>query len=186
MPGSTIHKNILLLLIGSLLMFSCVKDVDFDQAETFELTPVVDVSLVHFDISASQIGEAQGNSLGYTFSDNTNIDVFSESYFDDSLQEADFIFEFTNTIARSFSAEIILYNASGNPIDDISVDVSAFENVTTERKYNESEIQTIKDMERIEVSLTLDSGTPELTPDSEGALLFKSAATFHMSIDDDQ
>ncbi|MDG3580856.1 hypothetical protein [Galbibacter pacificus] len=182
------YRPYLLLLLCSMLWCSCVKDVDFSQAEDFRLEPVMEVSLVYFDLPASLIGEIPDNTTGYTVKDSTKIELFSEPFFDDNLQKATFTFEFTNTIERSFSANIILYNEANVPIDSIPISIEASSGipikVTSIVTYNEADIQTIKNMESLEVVLSLDSGTPNLQPDSEGVLDLKSAGTFFMSIDD--
>ena len=174
-----------LFILSSFFMLSCVKDVDFDQAETLKIEPVVDVSLLYFDLQASQVGFIPNNDVNpYSVQDTTKLEIFSKPFLEENLKEATFDFEFLNSIPRIFNAKIVLYDNAYNVLDEIEILVN-MPKVTTTVPYNDSEIQKIKNMAYMGIELMLMPGTPMLDPNSSGELLLKSSGTFFMSIDAD-
>ncbi|MEL4306534.1 hypothetical protein [Joostella sp. CR20] len=179
------YNTILLLILSSFLMFSCVKDVDFDQAETLTIEPVIDASLFYFELSASSVGNAPNNDITpLSVQDTTKMDVFSKPFFKENLQEAAFIFEFENTSQREFNAKIVFYDVAYNQLDEIDILING-PTISRTHRYAPSEIDKITNTEYLKLELELLPGTPLLDPNSTGALSLKSSGTFFMNIDAD-
>ncbi|QLE00567.1 hypothetical protein HX109_02940 [Galbibacter sp. BG1] len=172
-----------------LLMASCVRDVDFDQADEFAIEPVVEVSILYFDLKASTLGEITNNDLGGEIEETTRLDLFSDPFVEENLMEATFTFEFTNTIQRAFSAVIILLDEADNELRRIPIYVgesNGQENVVrTIVNFDATEVALLKQMENLTVELGLEPGNPELDSNSPGNLYLKSAGTFFLNIDAD-
>ncbi|MCM5661754.1 hypothetical protein [Galbibacter mesophilus] len=181
--------SIIFLLVGVFLLGSCVRDVDFDQAEDFAITPVVEVSILYFDLKAATVGKIPSNNAGGEIEETTRLDMFSDPFVEENLQEAQFTFEFTNTIPRNFSTTIILLDEAGNELRRIPIFVGASSTqpnvVRTIVTFNESEIDLLKQMENISIALMLEPGNPELDTNSPGDLLLKSSGKFFLNIDAD-
>ncbi|WP_417443652.1 hypothetical protein [Joostella sp.] len=167
------------------MLFSCVKDVDFNQAEELEIEPSVAVSLLYFDLQASTIGLIPNNDVdGDSVEDITELDIFSEPFLEENLEGATFNFEFLNSTPRVFNAKISLYDDMYNVLDseDVLIDVPK---KSVSLIYSDSNVQTLKSMAYMGIELELIPGSPLLTPNSTGELLLKSSGTFFMSIDAD-
>ncbi|MCF8714032.1 hypothetical protein JM658_04255 [Joostella atrarenae] len=185
LPPTKTYYHYCLLILSSFLLFSCVKDVDFNQAEELEIEPSVAVSLLYFDLQASRIGLIPNNDVNRrTVQDTTKLDIFSEPFLEENLEEATLTFEFTNSIPRDFEAEIVLYDDAMTPLDVISIPID-MKLVTHIRHYDLTEIDKLKGMAYMGIELELIPGSPLLTPNSTGELLLKSSGTFFMSIDAD-
>ncbi len=94
-----------LCVLGSLMIFSCVKDTDFDQAENITATPVVELNLIHFDVEANEFFDDVTNTPRLVLTDTTEIRFLDDTEIQESLLRADFLFRFTNSIPRSFAVE---------------------------------------------------------------------------------
>lgn len=184
-PTKTYYRYCLLIL-SSFLLFSCVKDVDFNQAEELEIEPSVAVSLLYFDLQASTIGLIPDNDVdGDSVEDITELDIFSEPFLEENLEEATLTFEFTNSIPRDFKAEIVLYDDAMSPLDVISTHIDMQSDANIIMHYDYTDIDKLKGMAYMGIELELIPGSPLLTPNSTGELLLKSSGTFFMSIDAD-
>lgn len=107
MLRSMFNLSVFVLLIG--LLNSCVKDVDFDQAENLQVSPALEISLIRFDEPASRF--VDDSSLEQeVIRDSVRIDIFSDDFVVDNLRRAEFLFETTNSINRAFNAEIQFLN----------------------------------------------------------------------------
>jgi len=102
---SQMKRNLLIpffALLVSVLLFSCVKDTDFSQAENITLTPVVELDLIFFNLEASAFYDAIADTSILTVRDTTEIRFLDDSGTQESLKRAEFLFNFTNSIPRTF------------------------------------------------------------------------------------
>ncbi|TSE11079.1 hypothetical protein [Aquimarina algiphila] len=101
-------KNYVLLYIICLIacMTSCVKDVDFDQAEDVVLTPVFEVDFVYSRFDTDRfIDPGIDPSIivpEVIVRDTLNYDLLSTDFIVDNLERVELTFEFRNTIERDF------------------------------------------------------------------------------------
>ena len=93
--------------------FSCVKDVDLDQANEIVLSPEAAVDLIFFDLVASEFTTVSGS--GVTAKDETRLDFLDDDYIQNDLVRADFNFRFTNTFESPLNA-IIRFLSPGNGV----------------------------------------------------------------------
>ena len=74
-----------ILWLVTLLFASCVKDVDFDQAEDVVLTPVIASSVVYTDVEASRFSE-NGMELETVSDTIANIEIFTDDFVLDNFK----------------------------------------------------------------------------------------------------
>ncbi|WP_189360261.1 hypothetical protein [Algibacter mikhailovii] len=110
-------KKPCLPLILVLLFFSCVKEVDFDQANDLELTPVMSSSLVFFDESASSFVES-GSEIDI-IQEFLIIDLFTDTFIVENLVKAEFVFLGKNALNRDVNLQVDF-------LDDLDVLVHRF------------------------------------------------------------
>ncbi|MDO5972108.1 hypothetical protein Q4Q35_20095 [Flavivirga aquimarina] len=103
-----LNKYLFLAIIIYLSLFSCVKEVDFDQADDFEISPVIESSLIFLDEPADSF--IVNGVATPPISDYVEIDIFNNEFVVDNLIKADFVLEATNSINRGFEIQVDFIN----------------------------------------------------------------------------
>ncbi len=171
----------------ALICGSCTEELDFDQVDDFRYEPVIELSLAYYDYLAADFGE---DDLGgrTVYVDSTTADLFSQEFFDDNLKEAEFFLRYTNTIPRSFTTQIDFYNSNNEVVYTIPVSIPPYNGtpvvVTATAYFDESNIYLLKETNLVTAEIVLEAGSPVLTPQSEGSLLFESSGTYYMRFND--
>jgi hypothetical protein len=98
---------IIIILIG-LLSFSCVGDLDFDQADDIFIEPVVLVSLIHFNADGIDF---PGSVDQEVFNDESEVHFFDSDFAEESITRVIIDYDMENTFDRDFS---IAYNFLDN------------------------------------------------------------------------
>ncbi len=179
-------KNLLPLLLGvlsSIVLFSCVRDTDFSQAEEVALTPIVELNLIHFDLDAGEFYDSLNDLPRLTVVDTTEIRFLDDTETQESLQKADFLFLFTNSIERSFTADFTFISEMGNPTYSASTEVSAgtvSQPIETEfiEVVESEDLINLTQANRVVVTVTIPSADASL----EGHLNLKSKTTYYLEI----
>ena len=86
-----IIKRICVVISYSILVFSCVEDIDFEQTKDFEATPVLESSLIFFDEPANRFLDS-GNEIT-VIQDSVLVNFFNDKFIIDNLVKAEFQFE---------------------------------------------------------------------------------------------
>ena len=167
---------------------SCVKDVDFEQAEDLSISPILESSLVFFDFPASEFQEPTGTDL-VVEQDELELDFFNEEFIRDNLIRAELFFEVTNTIDRTFRADVVMFDANGDVTHafDISVGSGGANEVmvTHTEVFEDATLDQLKNTTRMGLVLTMfpsPSGIP-LDDTSTGNIKMRSKATLFFQID---
>lgn len=171
-----------------ILVTSCVKDVDFEQAEDVSISPIVESSLLFFDFPASEFQEPTGTAI-VVEQDALDLDFFTEEFIRDNLIRAEFFFEVTNTIDRTFRADVIMYDIDGNVTYAFDIMISPDGNnevvVTHTEVFEGVSLDQLKITTRMELILSMfpsASGIP-LDDNSIGNIKMRSKATLFFEID---
>lgn len=177
-------------IIPLLLLFmitSCVKDVDFEQAEDFSISPVLESSLIFFDFPASEFEEPTGTAI-VTVGDDLELDVFNDEFLRDNLIKAEFFFEITNSIDRSFRADVIMYDENDQITYAFDIDVAPDGNnevITTHTEvFEDALLEQLKNTVRLELILNMFpsvTGIP-LNQNSQGNIKMRSKVTLFFQI----
>jgi hypothetical protein len=166
-----------------------VRDVNFEQAETLELTPIMESSLIFFERPAYSFLDEDGVET-QTSQDTVRVELFSDDFFEDHLIKAEFLFEGINTIKRAYEAKIdfiddedVLHHTFTLNIPE-SVDNSEVLNEETVI-FEGSTLDALLMSTQMVLTLTLfnsNDGTviDENTP---GNLRFRSKGTFYLNIE---
>lgn len=106
MRTKKIHVLVCCALLA-LVSISCVKDVDFDQAEDVVLTPVYEVDFIYSRIDTGEFIDLDLDPSiiipSVTERDTLNYDLFGTDFVIDHLERVELSFEFSNTIQRDFT-----------------------------------------------------------------------------------
>lgn len=176
--------RICVVFCSTVLLFSCVKDIDFEQTKDFEITPVLESSLIFFNESANRFLD-NGNEITI-IQDFVVVDFFNDKFIVDNLIKAEFKFETINTINRAFELQVDLFNnnqlqhtftvfqeASSNNSENFTSYIETFQDNTLEAlKRTNVLVFTLRLLPGEQINLNI--GTIEL----------KSLAAFYFKIGD--
>ncbi|WP_115122883.1 hypothetical protein [Marinirhabdus gelatinilytica] len=175
----------LFILIGAFLCLSCVKDTNFDDADNIVLTPVVELDLIYFNLNASDFFDTISNTPRLQIIDTTEIKFLDDAFVQEDLERAEFLFNFTNSIPRSFQVGFqflneqndTTYTTQTNVLAGTALDTET--TIFTEAVANE-EIMDLTRANKVVVAVTIPSADAAL----EGMLNLKSKTTYFLEIED--
>ena len=167
---------------------SCVKGVDFDQADNFSITPVIESSIVYIEVIAPRFSE-NGIEIEFVRDSIANIEIFEDEFIKDNLVKAELVFEAINTINRTFNLQIDLLNSSDELQHTLAFDsmasIAGNEVVTNYVEVFENEdLDGLKLMTKMVLTLTVNPSTDGsmLNEDSTGKVSLKSKGVFYFDI----
>jgi hypothetical protein len=179
------HRIFAFIGLLSLLIFtnSCSSDLDFNQINDAKLEPAYVANLSYFDLQAKDF-IVNGQEQDITF-DAQNFDVFRDKYFKSYLKKADFLFEVENTIARSFSIDIVLFDQNDQVLYVKRITIPAYAGVTNTITitdvFENAKLDLLKQTTRLGFGIVKNPGTP-LTVNSTGRLVLRSSATLYLVV----
>jgi len=166
-------------------LLSCVDDVDFDQANDFEITPVVNLALVFFDVEGNDFINANTQEFIPVLRDTTRLEFLDDEFFRDDVTRIDFVFEYENTFNRSFTSRAVFisndneerfeFNLSAEASPDGTPQITRLEQTVTG-----DDLMAIQNSISLVVELTPDNGIPPV----DGTLNFRSRAVYFLEIGD--
>jgi len=184
----TFNKRLLGIFTLLLFSFSCTSNLDFNQVNTLKSTPVFVANFATFDAPASQfINVVTGNEIPLA-GVKSNFDVFRDAYFNQSLTEADFAFEFTNTINKAYMVNLYFFDAAGATIFIISSTIPAGTTavpkvVKQTQVFQNTRLDQLKTAKQIGFTVAIvPSSGPALTSTSTGNLKLRSSATVYLTL----
>ncbi len=185
---SLMKKNLLMPTVGLLavlLLFSCIKDTNFDEAQNIALTPVVELDLIYFNVDASEFFDSINNISILTLRDTTEIRFLDDTDFQESLIRAEFQFNFTNSIPREFMVDFQFLSEEneetyviGTIVNQGTVQVPVFTQFI--KKVEGEEILQLTQANKVVVSITIPSSDASL----RGILNLQSKTTYYLEIKD--
>ncbi|GIZ10095.1 hypothetical protein FUMI01_28210 [Flavobacterium sp. UMI-01] len=165
------------------MTWSCSSNLDFDQANDLNLTPVFVANLTYFDVPAHEfVTNGVENTVGVA---GLGFDAFRDSFFRENLVRTDLFFELTNTINRAYVIDLFMLNESDQVVYTVHFDVpaasSAPQVVAKTEVFQGITLEQFKQTEKMVFRLVMLPGAP-LTENSLGSLKMKSSATVYMDI----
>ncbi|WP_299557128.1 hypothetical protein [Seonamhaeicola sp.] len=181
-----ILNTYLILGVSGIVLLACTKDVDFNQVDDFEVSPVVESSLIFLNEPANQFYE--NNAEVTTVQDSVLIDVFEDQFVQDYLVKAAFFFETQNSINRSFQLRVDFLADADVLVHSFDYTVpSSPNNAVLNSNYTEvfegDDLVSLKATRKLIFTLSLLDGTP-INENTPGTINMKSKGTFYLNIDD--
>lgn len=176
----------LIIVLG--VCFSCVKDTDFEQSDTFAISPVMQVSLVKIiETPDSFLDSSEAELL--SISDQVVLDVFNSDFVVDNLIKAELVFGITNSINKAFQIKMDFYDSADSLQHTFSIDIDNSPSNTplyTEHVevFETMSLLALKSTSKLDITITLMSSPTDsvLTPDSEGSIRVESKGIFYLKI----
>lgn len=177
------NLTFLITVLLTVLSVSCSSDLDFNQANSLKLEPVIVANLTYFDIAANGFVD-NGIEQKVAF-DAQDFDVFRDSFFRDNLKRADFFFEINNTVNRDFTLSIVLLDVNDQPLYFIPFTIPAYNGasntITQTEVFENAKLDLLKNTKRMGFVITMNPGPP-LDGSSQGSLKLRSSATVYLEI----
>ncbi|HSI70116.1 MAG TPA: hypothetical protein VK941_07775 [Gillisia sp.] len=95
-----------MMLFFVLVITSCVKDVDFDQAGDISLKPKLQADLLIFTVEPQDFQDINTGSFRAVIRDTVRLEFLDDSYIQKDLQEVEFSFRYINTFPQTFNNKI--------------------------------------------------------------------------------
>ncbi|WP_242085731.1 hypothetical protein [Aestuariivivens sediminis] len=181
------YKYAATYILFCIVLASCTKEVDFDQANDLSLNPVVASNLIYFKANASDFSVDTTELT--TVKDSVIIDLFGRNFFIDYVVKAEFVFEVTNSINRRANITIeffdindqkrhefsILTPASPNNLDIVTTHTEVFEN---------NSLNALKASDKVVLTMQFLAGGDLLNMNTPGRIELKSKGVFYTTIND--
>lgn len=177
-----ISKYKILILALNLIFFACTKDVDFNQINDLEISPVIESSLVFFDEPANRFLENENEVL--ITQDFIMVDFFDDEFVVDNLVRTDLVFETENSINRRFDLQIDFFDNSGQLQHSFSITQEPLSNNNYTEVFEDDALDALKNTTVIVFTLRLSSGNPAINETTPGSIKLKSKAVFYFNIID--
>jgi hypothetical protein len=176
-------KGIIGVLVLS-LSFSCSSDLDFNQANDFNVQPVFTTNLAYFEAKAPVfvINDIERSFFSYT----SNVSFFTTSFIEDDLVKADLYFRIKNTIARAYILNVTFLDKKGIAIYSIppmNVSASNGTEILLERTeiFSGINVDILKRTTNMVFSIEMLAGPP-LTANSAGRVELSSSITAYFDV----
>ncbi len=169
--------------LGTLV--SCVKDTDFDQADEIALTPIIELDLIFFTLTAPDFFDPITQTPRFTVVDTTEIKFLDDSGIQENLKRAEFLFSFTNSIPRSFEVDFQFLNEQNDTTYTTQTTVNQGTVASPEitlftQNVEGEEILQLTQANKVVVSVTI----PFADQNLEGELNLQSKTTYFLEIKD--
>lgn len=105
------------LFIPLLFLFSCYSELDFDQAESIEIQPVVELDMLYFDIHKPNLIDNQGNFRN-VIQDTVDFGIFEDGKVRDGFLKAEITVGYSNTFLRNFYTEYFFIDENEQAVDE--------------------------------------------------------------------
>ncbi len=181
---SQIIKSIFLLIAINLIVLSCTKDIDFDQANGFEITPIVESSLIFFDepVNSFVINDTELS----TIQDSVLTNLFKDRFIVENLVKSEFEFETTNSINIGFQVRVDFYNDTNQllhtfPFSALPSTDNSNLVFTHVEVFEGNTLLALKSTAKLVFTLSVSSGMP-IDQTIPGRIKLKSKAIFYLKI----
>lgn len=176
-------KKIGFLFCFLLLLSSCVKNLDFNQVDQLELTPVYEFSPLFATFKEKDFVDEDTGAELISISDEGDITIFEESYFRDNVQQVIINYELDNKISRGFELNFDFLDNQRNVVFNentgfVPANTSGFKKAFTINVNSNSPILNTK---KLRFRFSIGNGLP-LDPTSEKELKLKTAITIKLKI----
>ncbi|CAI8205196.1 MAG: Uncharacterised protein [Flavobacteriaceae bacterium] len=172
------------IFVSLLLCVCCFDDTDFDQANDVLVTPEIELDLIYFNLEASKFYDYTNNTEILVVQDTTDLDFLGGNDIANILKGADFFFEFTNSIPRSFNVSFDFLNqdnVSKYLMQTTVASATADQPVVSYfiQSLDELQIKELTKAKKVLVTVTIPSSSQDLT----GVLNLQSKTTYYLQIE---
>lgn len=167
-------KKLLLVFYILIATVSCIKDIDFNQANAIKITPIIKSTLIHFNVTESNFVTTNYKT------DISEFQLFKNDVAQNNVVKIDFLFEMNNTFNKDVNISYRFLDKDLNIVGAINLLSESSTNRTETVTFDNTTINTLVEARLIQVYIEI-LNTTDIT--SEMHFNFKSAAHIHLIID---
>ncbi|SFC82588.1 hypothetical protein [Algibacter pectinivorans] len=181
-----IYKIYGLVLSLAMCFWSCTEEIDLNQAEDLELSPVIENSLLFFDAPATNFFAGANESS--EFSDFIELDLFNNSFTRNNIVKVEFVFDVLNSIKRSFELQVDLLDDLDQTVHTFSFEALASPDASqVYTKYTEvfegNRLRVLMNANKLSFTLIVQEGEA-INENTLGQINMKSKSVFYFNIND--
>ncbi|MCM8567794.1 hypothetical protein NE848_00255 [Gramella jeungdoensis] len=109
----------------SLILTSCFKDVDFEQAQDIKLAPDLEVDLLFYQLNENDFLDSETNAFSPVIRDTVRLEFLDDDYIQDGLMYAEFRFRHENSFPNDIKSKIRFLNKAGREQFSVNYDIPA-------------------------------------------------------------
>ena len=177
-------SNLFLVALLSFFAYSCSSDLDLNQANDLKIEPVIITNLGSFEIDSKDFA---GSGIQQTsFSEETTIELFNDSFFRRRLKKVELYFELSNTINRAYVVGLYFLNKNDDIVYSQNLSIPAYtvgENIFSKKDILAgSSLDQFKETTKIIFDL---NQSPQSTsiPVNQGKFKMKSGLTAYLVVE---
>lgn len=172
-------KITIVLGVFSLVVMSCFKDVDFEQAQEIQLSPDLQVDLLYYNVNKLNFTNSGTNEFTPVIRDTVRLEFLDDDYIQEDLMFAELRFRHENKFPYSIRNKIKFLSANDRTQFSVNYDIppgsmDAIAVVDTLRILETNEIGKLRRSIKMFIELELIDGGK----DPEGELNFSSKGLF--------
>ncbi|MGK0250789.1 MAG: hypothetical protein ACI81G_000221 [Gammaproteobacteria bacterium] len=182
---SYLHLKLILGVLSLIICVSCVKDVDFDQAEEIIIAPKVDLDLVFFNLGTDNFVASDAGIPVTVIRDTTRLEFLDDTFVRENLLEIDFVFRYDNSFPQVFEHRALFLDEEDEVLYAVTFDVDpSLDGMVTTTLYTQTvagpDLDAIRNSIKMLIELTLEpNGDPVV-----GALRHQSKALYSLEFGD--
>jgi hypothetical protein len=174
----------LAIIINSFCL-SCTEPINFNQVNNFEFSPVIESSLIFLDKPALSFLD-NGNQLT-TIQDFVQIQFFNDNFIVENLIKAEFVFEASNSINRTFQIRVDLLNENDQIQHTFTfLTTTSINNTSVVSSYTEvfedNSLSALKNTSKLVFTLNMLPGIP-INQNTMGRIQLKSKVVLYFNIE---
>ncbi|MCF6351343.1 MAG: hypothetical protein L3J23_10010 [Flavobacteriaceae bacterium] len=173
-------QKIISLLLMSVIITSCVSDVDFNQVDDISIQPIVKSSILYFNATTNDFIDPITNDPITFISDTTDMRLFDSSLAQEDVTKIVLKFNIENTFNKNFNLEYIFFNEANEVITSIPFNIINNNILEQEISYENGDLQNLLSAKKIAVIATIEVNQDSTTPSM--FLNFQSAADSYFNI----
>ncbi|MFD1096829.1 hypothetical protein [Salegentibacter chungangensis] len=163
----------------TLLMVSCVKDVDLGQGKEIQLTPDIQTDLLIYTVEKKDLIDSENGEIKQAIRDTVRLEFLDDDYIQNDLFSAELYFSNTNTFSQAFTTRISFLSESGAEQFSVNYDIPAGTEASPSSAealevVEEDRIHLLRNSIKMVVELQMQSAPGNL----EGQLDFDSTGLF--------
>jgi hypothetical protein len=173
------------ILIATLVgcFFSCSSDLDFEQANDFNIQPIATTNLAYAELKALDF--IKNGTEQTFFKYESNVDFLNTSFIQQDLNKAEMYFRIKNTIDRSYVYDITFLDINNIPIHTITINVPAYNGkeilVEKTETFTATNLWILTNTIHMTFSVFMRQGTP-IGSTTTGRVEFSSSLTAYLDV----
>jgi len=164
------------------IFFSCSQKLDFDQADSLTVQPVIEMDMFFLKIHKPNLTDSQGNFRNQ-IQDTVDFKIFEKGKIRDGFIKADINIAYTNTFERDFHTEYFFIDENNQVVEEGNFNIPATQSQTSGVNgeylfsFDSQNNPDFVNFRKIVIKITV---SPDTFPIEDKELHLKTKGTFYL------